>query len=196
MPQTVRSAFQNFSNDSIKGPLATWIFILLIALMVPALVFVAPLALASGHFGAAAVLYETFGFVCHQIPERSFQIAGHKLAVCSRCTGIYTGFAVGVALFPSLKSLRHPEVPHRFWLFIAALPLAADVGLGITGFWSNTHSSRFATGFLIAFVCSFYVVAGSLDVEWIFRRRRRANKAPQESAAASRGISSDYRVRT
>jgi uncharacterized membrane protein len=29
--------------------------------------------------------------ICHQIPERSFHIAGHQLPLCARCTGIYMG---------------------------------------------------------------------------------------------------------
>lgn len=30
-------------------------------------------------------------FICHRIPERTFQIKGHYFPVCSRCTGIYIG---------------------------------------------------------------------------------------------------------
>jgi len=30
-------------------------------------------------------------FICHRIPERTFQINGHYFPVCSRCTGFYIG---------------------------------------------------------------------------------------------------------
>lgn len=30
-------------------------------------------------------------FICHRIPERTFQIKGHYFPVCSRCTGFYIG---------------------------------------------------------------------------------------------------------
>ncbi|HEY3103646.1 MAG TPA: DUF2085 domain-containing protein, partial [Pyrinomonadaceae bacterium] len=56
-------------------------------------IIAAPVALAQGHTGFAWAIYKFFSFLCHQIPERSFHIAGHKFAVCSRCTGLYSGFA-------------------------------------------------------------------------------------------------------
>jgi uncharacterized membrane protein len=31
------------------------------------------------------------GFICHRIPERTFNIKGHYFPVCSRCTGFYIG---------------------------------------------------------------------------------------------------------
>jgi uncharacterized membrane protein len=30
-------------------------------------------------------------FVCHRIPERTFNIRGHYFPICSRCTGLYIG---------------------------------------------------------------------------------------------------------
>ena len=30
-------------------------------------------------------------FICHRIPDRTFNIRGHYFPVCSRCTGFYTG---------------------------------------------------------------------------------------------------------
>jgi uncharacterized membrane protein len=30
-------------------------------------------------------------FICHRIPERTFNIHGHYFPVCSRCTGFYIG---------------------------------------------------------------------------------------------------------
>ena len=31
------------------------------------------------------------GFICHRIPERTFNIKGYYFPVCSRCTGFYIG---------------------------------------------------------------------------------------------------------
>ncbi len=35
-------------------------------------------------------------FVCHQVPERTLTIGGDLLPLCARCTGIYSGFLIGV----------------------------------------------------------------------------------------------------
>ena len=34
--------------------------------------------------------------VCHQAPYRTIQIGGKFLPLCSRCTGIYLGFLLGI----------------------------------------------------------------------------------------------------
>ena len=36
--------------------------------------------------------------ICHQIPERSFHVAGQQLPLCARCTGIYMGALAGFVL--------------------------------------------------------------------------------------------------
>lgn len=124
----------------------------------------APLALAGGHNVFALAVYGAFGHLCHQIPERSFFIAGHQFAVCARCTGIYAGFTVATLGYPLLRSLRHIDTPPRRWLFLSAVPLAIDFSLGFFGLWENTHLSRFLTGALLGSVAVFYVMPGLLDL--------------------------------
>jgi uncharacterized membrane protein len=46
-----------------------------------------------------ALPYLVGSVVCHQIPERSFHLAGAQLPVCARCTGLYLGAALGLALW-------------------------------------------------------------------------------------------------
>lgn len=40
---------------------------------------------------------------CHQMPERSFFIKGYQFPVCARCTGVYLGALLSIALFFVLK---------------------------------------------------------------------------------------------
>ena len=136
------------------------------ALIVPLvlLTLVAPLAAAAGHAGVAFAIYRGFSVLCHQLPERSYFIDGHKLAVCSRCTGIYFGFAFTLLLYPLLRSLRTTETPARKWLFMAAAPLAIDFSLTFFGIWQNTHTSRLLTGALLGSTAVFYVMPGIMEL--------------------------------
>jgi len=81
-----------------RRPLVFWLVSAATVAALVSLIVVAPLAAAGGHNGVAFAIYRAFGTLCHQIPERSYFIDGHKLAVCSRCTGIYAGFAFTLLL--------------------------------------------------------------------------------------------------
>src|SRR6185295_19740317 len=88
--QAIMLEYQSQTNIS-RRPLLFWLGTVLVTLWFCSLILAAPLAQASGHDRAADALYRSFGILCHQLPERSFFIDGYKLAVCSRCTGIYAG---------------------------------------------------------------------------------------------------------
>lgn len=156
-------------NVSSWRPLLMWLTAVAGSLAMVSLILAAPLALEGGHPFWGLTIYRAFSYVCHQIPERSFFIAGHPFAVCSRCMGLYTGFAIATLAYPLAQSLRQTETPARKWLFVAALPLAIDFALGYLGIWNNTHSSRFVTGALLGAVSVFYVMPGLIDLslrEW------------------------------
>src|SRR5262249_46137120 len=82
------------SARAYRAAIAIWVFISAMALLIVGSILAAPLLRSANHPELATAIYRTFSFVCHQIPERSFKLAGYQLAVCSRCTGIYMGFAV------------------------------------------------------------------------------------------------------
>jgi uncharacterized membrane protein len=157
-----------------RRPLAMWLIVASSSLAVMSLIIGAPLAVKTGHPFWGLTMYRAFSYVCHQIPERSFFIAGHQFAVCARCTGLYAGFTVATVVYPLVCSLRQIEAPARKWLFIAAAPLAIDFTLGFLGIWNNTHFSRFATGALLGAVAVFYVMPGLMDLslrEWRVKPR-------------------------
>ena len=162
-------------TGSIRRPVTTWLLVLAFALAICFLIIAAPLAIASGHSAIAFNIYLPFSYLCHQIPARSFYFAEHPLAVCSRCTGIYAGFLLGVIVYPLVRSLRSTVTPERKWLFIAAVPLAIDFSLEFLGIWHNTHSSRFFTGALLGYVVVFYVLPGLIELSL----RERARSTPK-----------------
>ena len=162
---------------SIRRQLAIWSIVALGSLTISTAIIAAPLALSSGHLFWALPLYRAFSFVCHQIPERSFFIAGHPFAVCARCFGLYAGFTLATIAYPLIRSLKKTDAPPRKWLFIAAAPLTIDYALGVFGVWENTHASRFVTGALLGSVAVFYVMPGLLDLGL-----RLTGRKPQMSA--------------
>src|SRR4030095_11128145 len=161
---------------SQRGPWVAWLVLVLGALVVVGLIVGAPLALADNHTSIAFVIYRGFSKVCHQIPERSFYLAGFPLAVCSRCTGLYAGFSAALIAYPLFRSLRATDAPHPRWLFLAAMPLGVDFSLTFLGLWENTHSSRLLTGALLGAVAVFYVMPGVADL--VLRWQRRSIPTP------------------
>jgi uncharacterized membrane protein len=147
------------------------------------LILVAPVAAASGHNEVAEGIYRGFGIFCHQRPDRSYFVDGHKLAVCSRCTGLYAGFALTLLIYPLLRSLRSAAFPPRRVLFLATLPLVVDFSLTFFGIWENTHTSRLLTGALLGSVAVFYVMPGIVD--WSLRGLRLSTPAPATFTLAS-----------
>ena len=152
-------------------PFIGWATITLFAFVLVASVVGAPFAQAHGHPDFASSIYKTFSYVCHQIPERSFHLAGHQFAVCSRCTGLYVGFAVAALVYPLARSLQRTDTPSRLWLMLATLPLLIDFALGYFSIWDNTHLSRFLTGALLSSVAVFYVMPGLIDLSSAIARR-------------------------
>jgi uncharacterized membrane protein len=167
-------------TGSIRKPLAMWLIVSAGSFLVMLLIVGAPLAIATGHETLAYNISRPFSYLCHQIPARSFFIAEHPFAVCSRCTGIYAGFLVATVAYPLVRSLRRTGTPARKWLFLAALPLAVDFALEFFGIWNNTHFSRFATGALLGAVAVFYVLPGLLELS--LREPKTKLPVPQQPA--------------
>jgi uncharacterized membrane protein len=106
--------------------------------------------------GIVMALFDPF---CHQLPERSFHAAGHAFALCHRCFGVVAGCAAGAAAAPWLARLFGPEAGRGLpFMALAALPMAADVGLEMAGLWTNTPASRFATGLVFGAVAGCVLV--------------------------------------
>lgn len=174
---------QTISN---RRPLVMWLMAAGGSVVVVSLIIGAPLAFQAGYPFWGLTIFRAFTYVCHQIPERSFFIADHQFAVCSRCTGLYAGFTVAVLLYPLVRSLRQTAAPQRGWLFLSAVPLMIDFALGFFEIWDNTHFSRLATGAVLGAVAVFYVMPGLMDLslrEW-FGKRDAAVAVPSTAKAS------------
>jgi uncharacterized membrane protein len=155
---------------SLRKTYLWWLAGTFLCLAIMALVVSAPLAAATHHNQIALAVYRSFGILCHQLPERSYFLAGHKLAICARCLGLYAGFTLMFLLYPLVRSMRVVTTPPIKWLVLAALPLAVDFSLTFFGFWENTHTSRLLTGLLLGSVTVFYVMPGISELSLRVRR--------------------------
>jgi uncharacterized membrane protein len=179
MPASLANYVSPFAprGFSVRGAWVAWAFVAGVALLWLGLIVGAPVAASGGHETTAFVIYQGLKTVCHQMPERAFWVAGHPLAVCARCFGIYVGFAVAVLLYPLSRRLQQTGTPRREWLILALLPTAVDFTLGITGLWANTHTSRFLTGAWLGAWAAFYVVPGMVEIARQRRDRRAVSLA-------------------
>jgi uncharacterized membrane protein len=123
-----------------------------------ALILAAPVLVSLSCSRAASAVYLAFSCLCHQIPQRSFMISGHALAVCHRCCGIYLGLFLG-SLIKNPFIHRAPQV-RRFCVLAASVPLLLDTLLPYAGLWTNTCCSRFFTGFVFGNLISPLLVRG------------------------------------
>ena len=69
-------------------------------------------------------VFRTSGPFCHQLPDRSFQVADHVFPICVRCTGMWIGITLGVALAMAW-------VPRRRWLMGVSLAVAMFAASGL-----------------------------------------------------------------
>ena len=88
--------------------------------------------------------YSLGALICHQLPERSFHLAGAQLPVCARCLGLYVGAAIGACLatYPGLRRTAAGRRPVRSILVSAAGPTAATVALELVGLLSPSNATR------------------------------------------------------
>jgi uncharacterized membrane protein len=169
------------SARRVRAARVAWAAVAGLAALLVGLIVAAPLLRASGALELAEGIYRGFGAVCHQAGERSFHAAGHPLAVCARCFGLYFGALAGVAVYPLARPLAGRETPRRAWLILAAVPTCVDFALGFFGLWENTHLSRFLTALLLGVVSAFYIVPGIVDLSLTPRGRLFRQGLPRES---------------
>jgi uncharacterized membrane protein len=84
----------------------------------------------------AALIYAAGSLICHQLPERSFHLAGAQLPVCARCYGLYLGVALGALAWAVVAARRErnlSRVPTLATLAVVAAPTAVTVLTAMAG---------------------------------------------------------------
>jgi uncharacterized membrane protein len=157
---------------AIQKRQAVWVWGLggaIAAIWVLAIVF-APILEAGGVNSISQPIYKFYGFICHQISERSFHYGEHQFAVCARCFGFYGGFLLGFVIYPFFRALNNTDSFPRFWLFLAMIPMGIDFSLTFFEIWENTHLSRLITGLILGVACAFFIIPALVDISFFARQ--------------------------
>jgi uncharacterized membrane protein len=141
-----------------------------------ALLIVTPLAPSS----LATLIYAAGSVICHQLPERSFHLAGFQLPVCARCLGIYAGAAAGASIHVlgalATDSMRWrlltPRAARRVFV-LSAVPTLLTVGLEQAGVWSGTNVARAIAGVALGIGGAFVVMSAVATLHYNACQRRR-----------------------
>jgi uncharacterized membrane protein len=127
------------------------------------LILAPPFLAVHSHPVSSALAYFLFSPLCHQIPERSFHLYGHPLAVCHRCTGIYFGLFLGM-LLPVTKSWQfNSPLRRRLFVLCMCTPILLDFFLSYFGIWAGAPLIRFATGIIFGSSGAFLLALAFCD---------------------------------
>jgi uncharacterized membrane protein len=167
--QTITHEEQTYSPVAVieehhRQSIQVWIVVLGLCSLWVMAILAAPIAKHAGSDNLASDLYTVFGYICHQISNRSFHVYGAQFAVCSRCFGVYAGILIGILVYPMWRVVDTVEPLPRFWLFLSLIPISIDWSLTIFGIWENTQFSRLATGLVLGFVCVTYIVPALVEI--------------------------------
>jgi len=119
--------------------------------------------------GAPQFLRLPFKLMCHGIPHRCLTIFGTPMPICARCFGIYSGFLMGLMIFPlvmkTADSRQRTAGPHPrllsavCWLLsVAAIPILIDGLTQAAGLRESTNPLRLATGLTIGAAFGLWVL--------------------------------------
>jgi len=107
----------------------------------------------------AWAVYLAGSLVCHQRPERSFQLLGMPMPVCARCTGIYVAGAV-MALLVAARLVRG-VARARGMLLLSVTPTLLTLAYEWLASGTPSNWTRALAGAPIGAAVSWVVVTGS-----------------------------------
>lgn len=102
---------------------------------------------------ASKIIYQFYGFSCHQKESRSFFLFGGQVAICSRCLSFYSS-ALIVGMWVGLRKTRALSLRLAV---ILCLPAAISVLLQSLGLRESTNLIRVTTGVLLGMAVSLYL---------------------------------------
>jgi uncharacterized membrane protein len=111
-----------------------------------------PWLMSKGWTIPANAIYFAYGLTCHQMPERSFFLFGHKMCYCQRCCAIYSAIFLFGLLYPLVSRVVRRPLRWR-WMFLLWMPMALDGFTQLFGWRESNWQLRVLTGVLFALSC-------------------------------------------
>ncbi len=88
----------------------------------------APVLLTFGFSRPALSIYRLYSLTCHQLPDHSYFIFGHQVALCQRCTAIHGTMALAGLLYIMLRYRSLSPLSLR-WYLLFLIPVGLDGGM-------------------------------------------------------------------
>jgi len=106
----------------------------------------------------SSFIYSIYALECHQMSSRSFFVFGHQMSVCARCFGIYTGWLIGLIIYPFVKKIDNFKTPNKWYLILALTPMGIDGTTQLIGLRESFNELRLITGLIAGFIGVFYIL--------------------------------------
>lgn len=100
-------------------------------------------------------------FICHRIPDRTFNLRGYYFPVCSRCTGLYFGISLSFILINSF--FLYYTINYILFSALMMIPTVID---GITQFF-GFHESNNCLRFLTGLIAGIGLIIFLNSIKWI-----------------------------
>jgi uncharacterized membrane protein len=158
-------------EPTMTRPMSVFFASVTLAVGVLTLVVASPWLAAHGYPVAAALIYQAFSPLCHQVSSRSFHLDGIPFAVCARCTGVYLGAVVGLLIYPLRVRIDNETMPSRVLLMAGVAPLAIDGLANLTRIYSSSMNVRAATGVITGVVVAWFILPGLVSIAGVSGKR-------------------------
>lgn len=127
-------------------------------------------------FSGSSLFRLAYAPLCHQLADRSLELAGHPLAVCSRCAGLFLGGCLGL-VSAILASFRTTPAPRPVWFLVLVAPTVVDALLPWIGLPSLANEPRLVVAVAAGWAGGLFLAVGLIDLGRMIHRHRRLRSA-------------------
>lgn len=113
---------------------------------------------------------------CHQRASRSLFLNDNQMPFCSRCTAIFLGMAIGMAIMIFLEMELNV-----IWIILGFAPIGVDGGLQLITGYESSNPVRFSTGLLAGMVTAIALAFIITETGLILAHRKEKKLRKRES---------------